>query len=67
MYNYGEFSTELLVAFHELAWEALKHDDSLPQGEKKYGVREYPDWRKHILAMETELKNRKIPFNAISI
>lgn len=55
-----------LKLLHETTGEALKEDDALPKGSKKYGVREYPDWRAQSDEIEAELTKRLEAFTPIA-
>jgi hypothetical protein len=43
--NIKGLSTNGLKLLHTTIAKALDEDDVLPPNAKKYGVREYPDWR----------------------
>jgi hypothetical protein len=57
--NIKGLSTNGLVLLHTTIAKALAEDDALPANAKKYGVREYPDWREQADAIEQELATRK--------
>ena len=57
---YPLLTTDSLIDLHDCILRALRKDDALPEGRKRYGVREFPDWRQHAEAIETELKKRDI-------
>jgi len=59
-------STKLILLMYEGIKDALKEDDSLPEGEKEYGVREFSDWRECVTWFETELDKRGTPYEKIS-
>jgi hypothetical protein len=54
-----------LKDLHALIGECLTEDDKLPKDKKKFGVREYSDWRRQADAFEDEMRKRKIPFTPI--
>lgn len=55
-----------LKDLHNLIAETLAVDDALPAGGKRWGVREYPDWRRQADAFEAEMEKRSIKFIPIS-
>ena len=57
--NIKGLSTNGLNLLHTTIAKALAEDDAPPANAKKYGVREYPDWRQQADAIETELASRK--------
>ena len=64
--NIPGFSTNGLLMMHSSILQAIAVDDNLPEGkEKPYGVREYPVWRQHADAIETELRNRHVKFQPV--
>ena len=63
--NVTGLSTNGLKLLHETIRRALDEDDALPKDSKKYGVREYPDWRDQSEQFEAELINRSEPFSPI--
>ena len=52
-------STAGLLELHKAIQKALDEDDKLPNGQKKYGVREYPDFRQQADEIERELDKRR--------
>jgi hypothetical protein len=56
--NIRGLSTNGLKLLHTTIAKALDEDDALPPDAKKYGVREYPDWRQQADAIEAELTSR---------
>lgn len=66
--NYNLFSTSVLKEFHKVIQNALEYDDRIPHGQpKRYGVREFPDWKEELIEIESELKNRKESFIQINL
>src|SRR6266478_9720335 len=57
--NIKGLSTNGLKLLYTTIASALAEDDALPANAKKYGVREYPDWRQQADAIEAELVSRK--------
>jgi hypothetical protein len=55
-------SDQSLRDLHTRIAETLAEDDTLPPGEKKWGVRENPDWRAQSDAFEAEMKKRGFHF-----
>ncbi len=58
-------STDGLQLLYEELKKALLEDDSLPTGQKKYGVREFADFRVEADAIEAEMKERGEIFEPI--
>ena len=58
-------SDQSLHDLHSLIAETLSADDALPKDKKRWGVREYPDWRDQADAFEEEMKKRKLPYTPI--
>lgn len=59
-------SIDGLMSLHKAIVVALNDDDYLPPGTaKKFGVREYPDWRRWAVALEAELENRGVLFTPV--
>lgn len=56
--NIKGLSTNGLKLLHTTIATALAEDDALPAHAKKYGVREYPEWRQQANAIEAELTSR---------
>lgn len=52
-------STSGLRESHQAIREALQENDRLLSKQKKYGVREFPDFREEIDEIERELDERK--------
>ena len=63
--NISELSDASLRDLHILLREHLAEDDGLPDGQKKWGVREYSGWRQQANEYEVELTKRKIAFRPI--
>jgi hypothetical protein len=63
--NIPELSDASLRDLHILIQEHLTEDDGLPDGRKKWGVREYSDWHRQANEYEAELAKRKIAFRRI--
>jgi len=63
--NIPGLTDQSLKDLHVLISETLAADDKLPPGKKKWGVREYPDWRRQADAFEAEMKKRRIAFDPI--
>jgi hypothetical protein len=55
-------STNSLHLLHDRIWLSLMEDDSLPEGEKRYGMREYRDHRQQADQIEAEFKRREETF-----
>jgi hypothetical protein len=51
-------STAGILKMYGSICEALEVDDNAPDGQKPYGVREYPDWREWAEMWERELDRR---------
>jgi hypothetical protein len=64
--NITGLSTNGLKLLHETIKRALEEDDALPEGLKKYCVREYSDWRRESEEIEAELTDRLEPFSPIT-
>jgi hypothetical protein len=64
--NIKGLSTNGLTLLHTTIAKALAEDDALPANAKKYGVREYPDWRQQADAIEHELANRQEAYTPIA-
>jgi hypothetical protein len=64
--NIKGLSTNGLTLLHTTIAKSLAEDDALPASAKKYGVREYPDWRQQADAIEQELANRKQTYAPIA-
>ena len=60
-----ELSDETLKTLHQLIRQAQWADDHLPREEKRYGVREYPDWRMQADRFEAEMSRRRIVFQPL--
>lgn len=58
---YRTVSENYLRMLHDAMHRALKEDDEAV-GEKKYGVREYPDFREQSDQLEETMTDRGIPF-----
>ena len=58
-------TNDLLKTLHNLVREKLIADDALPEGQKRWGIREYPDWKQQADVLETELRKRQIFFTPI--
>jgi hypothetical protein len=54
-----------LKMLHEGILTALAEDDALAEQPKKFGVRDYPDWRRQADALERELEMRGLDFGTI--
>lgn len=63
--NVPELTDASLLDLHPLIRECLAADDGSPKDKKRYGVREYPDWRRQADAFESELTKREISFTKI--
>ena len=59
-------STSALLDLHRAIQQALTEDDQLPDGEKKYGVREFGDFRQEADEIEQQLRARGREFAAIA-
>ena len=42
--------------------DALNEDDQLPEGKKKYGVREFPDFHEFSVALEKVMDEKDISY-----
>jgi hypothetical protein len=62
---YGTLTNHILRMFHDYAQACLIEEDSLPMEQKKYGMREYPDFRVHSDLIENELSKRNVPFEKV--
>lgn len=60
--NIPGLSDSSLRDLHALIAEVLAADDQLPEGKKRWGVREYSDWRRQSDAFEAEMTKRGLPF-----
>lgn len=63
---FGRTSEGGLRGLHDALRGALAEDDQLPKGAKKYGVREYADFREQSDLMEEVMRERDIDFTPIS-
>jgi hypothetical protein len=64
--NFREMRTPMLIILQEAIRKALEQDDTLPEGqEKKYGVREYKDFREEADAIEKVLDERSAGYTKI--
>jgi len=63
--NINGLSTNGLNLLHTTIATALAEDDALPKDGKRYGVREYPDWRRQADDIEAELASRQQRFEPI--
>lgn len=63
--NYPGLTTKTLCDLHDSISMAMAEDDSLPDGQKKYGVREFTDWRDHANRIEAELNKRGEKYNKL--
>ena len=63
--DFKSMSNELLLRLHEAVRSALNEDDRLSVGQKKYFVREYPDWKLCANEIEDVLKNKNVSFTPI--
>src|SRR2546430_1684661 len=55
-------SDQSLKDLHSLIAETLAADDALPRNKKKWGVRDYPDWKRQSDDFEAEMTKRKLAF-----
>ena len=58
-------SNESLQDLHALIREALEMDDAAPKGEKPFGLRDHPDWKKQADEYEAEMAFRRVWFRKI--
>jgi hypothetical protein len=58
-------SDQSLLDLHSLIAQALAIDDALPANQKRFGVRQYPDWRRQSDAFEAEMTRRALTFTPI--
>ena len=65
--NYAGLSDATLKDLHDSIRKCLAADDKNPSAEKKFCVREQADWKVAKVAIEVAMKERKIPFEKISI
>lgn len=63
--NIAGLSNETLQALHQLIREKLAADDAAGNGPKRYGVREYPDWRTQADEFEAQMTERNLQFEPI--
>ncbi len=65
--NCQAFTDDALLLMHHAALGALAVDDELTRlhRERRFRVRETPDWIKHIAELEAEMCKRGIGFRAI--
>ena len=63
--NYPELTTGSLLDLHNSIRKAMSEDDKLPDGQKKYGVYEFPDWKQHADRIEKELDNRRVKYQKL--
>jgi hypothetical protein len=61
--NIAALSVSGLLMIHDAIKDALRVDDAIADGEKRYGVREYPDFRELSLEIEAELTARSVEFD----
>jgi hypothetical protein len=66
--NYQAFTNDTLLMMHHSARGALAVDDELSQlgQEKRFRVRETPDWKEHATGLEAEMLRRSMSFEAIN-
>jgi hypothetical protein len=66
--NYQAFTNDALLMMHHSARGALAVDDELSQlgQEKRFRVRETPDWKEHATGLEAEMLRRSMSFVAIN-
>ena len=58
-------STNSIRTLHRKISECLAKDDSKPDGQKLYKVRELPDWKQQADIFEAALKKRGIDYEPI--
>jgi len=65
--NYQPFTNDTLLLMHHAARGALAVDDELIKlgQERRFRVRETPDWIKHAAELETEMLRRGMSFDPI--
>lgn len=63
--NLPGMTTPGLLKMYEPIREALEVDDTLPDGRKVYGVREFPDWKAWASAIEAELDKRGVKYTKV--
>ena len=65
--NYQAFTNDSLTMMYEAVRGALSADNALTrQGmEKRFRVRETPDWKKHAADLEAEMLKRGMPLDII--
>jgi hypothetical protein len=62
----ADVKNETLSELHEAIRRALAEDDALPEGMmKKYGVREFGDFRAECRAIERILAERRVSFTPV--
>ncbi|WP_024510191.1 hypothetical protein [Bradyrhizobium sp. ARR65] len=66
--NYQAFTNDTLLMMHHGARGALAVDDELNKlgQERRFRVRETPDWIEHASALEAEMLRRGMSFDAIT-
>jgi hypothetical protein len=60
-----DFSKSSLILLHSAVRQALVTDDNLPEGEKMYGVREWPDWKEWSDGIEAKLDEKGVNYSKI--
>lgn len=60
-----ELSSNSLYLLHDRIWLSLIEDDSPPDRDKLYGMREYRDHRQQADEIETELQRRGERFTSL--
>lgn len=63
--NVSKLKTELILIMYEAIKEALKDDDAVLEGAKKYFVREFKDWKYTADLFESELDKRNVEYDKI--
>lgn len=62
------FSVNSLIEMHDSIRKCLEADDATPDGQmKRYGVREYPDWREQLKEIERLFDERQITYDHIDL
>lgn len=60
------FSDHGLLSMYDAITKALVEDDRIPEGQpKKYGIREFSDWRMWSAWLEGEIKRRGLSYEPV--
>lgn len=65
--NFEQCSEQLLQALHNRIAQLLAEEDSSTPGhDKRYGIREFPDWRQCADEFERIMEKREISYTPIN-